>query len=572
MIPKIIHFVWIGPPMPAWAERNVEEFRRLNPGYEVRLHGEEALLPDYRTAYAARNIPANKSDLLRYSALERWGGWYFDCDMFPLRPLDEAVQAWRLDGRKLYLARMDRTRPINGAVLAAAADSPAWPEIRARIPLAAKDKDFKAVGPSLLSSLAAERPDLVEVAGKAWWYGADERWAAKLRRRVLAGDLDIVRRFDPETGGQLPFALHLWAYQHADKVAAGEGDGRPLAVLADPRRVWPTTGAANPFAGLAKGFERLGFRVETHDVSGGKGRSAVEEASDVPAVAAVWNGMKTALARDIGPAQRLGIPVLRLELGFFDRNHHYQVDHAGILHRASWRRAVLAGAPSPPAGVPSGGEGAAKRLAAFLPRGVSPQKHRKGYVLVLGQTTGDSQLADSEIQGPLQIQKAVMRGLPAGVKAYFRPHPQTSHMRINSRHTRLPQLPDQQNERGAYAATKQGAGLAAALAGAAFVVTINSNAMTEALAAGVPCLAFGPSLGIDAGAVHPTSLATLRKDLAEMLGGWRAPDAAVRRYLEWLAARQWSAEELADPAVLGPLLRAAGVDIPALMVRAEAAA
>jgi hypothetical protein len=31
MIPKRIHFIWFGPPMPAWAERNIEEFRRLNP-------------------------------------------------------------------------------------------------------------------------------------------------------------------------------------------------------------------------------------------------------------------------------------------------------------------------------------------------------------------------------------------------------------------------------------------------------------------------------------------------------------------------------------------------------------
>ncbi|GAH53767.1 unnamed protein product, partial [marine sediment metagenome] len=76
MIPKRIHFVWIGPAeMPDWGRRNIEEFQRLNPEHEITLHGEEILLPQYREVYNRRTIPANKSDLLRYSALERFGGW-----------------------------------------------------------------------------------------------------------------------------------------------------------------------------------------------------------------------------------------------------------------------------------------------------------------------------------------------------------------------------------------------------------------------------------------------------------------------------------------------------------------
>ncbi|GAH50060.1 unnamed protein product, partial [marine sediment metagenome] len=281
-----------------------------------------------------------------------------------------------------------------------------------------------------------------------------------------------------------------------------------------------------------------GFRVEVLDHTG---QGVLSKASEVPTLIAVWNGMQTALAKDIEPAKRIGIPVLRLEHGFFDRNRHYQVDHSGILHRASWRRAILTGDPPP--------QGAAERLARFVPGGIQPQRSKRdGYVLVLGQVTGDSQLADSKIQGMPRLEKAVLRALPRGVPAFFRPHPQCSHIKPHRLHQTLPRLP-QENEKTDYGKTKHGAGLTKVLAGARFVVTINSNAITEALAMGVPCLAFGPSLGIDAGAVHPTTPETLKNDLKEMLGGWRAPDAAVRRYLEWLAARQWSADELADPEV-----------------------
>lgn len=37
-IPKIIHFVWIGPEMPEWAKANIEEFKRLNQGFTIKIH------------------------------------------------------------------------------------------------------------------------------------------------------------------------------------------------------------------------------------------------------------------------------------------------------------------------------------------------------------------------------------------------------------------------------------------------------------------------------------------------------------------------------------------------------
>jgi hypothetical protein len=89
--------------------------------------------------------------------------------------------------------------------------------------------------------------------------------------------------------------------------------------------------------------------------------------------------------------------------------------------------------------------------------------------------------------------------------------------------------------------------LTAALAGAALVVTINSNSIVEALAAGVPCLAFGPHTAIMAGVCARATVATIREDLARAMSGANTPPLAdVRRYLDHLACHQYSLLELAD--------------------------
>ncbi|HUX01469.1 MAG TPA: glycosyltransferase, partial [Phycisphaerae bacterium] len=108
MIPRILHFVWIGDaPMPEWAERNLDAFGRLNPDYEVMIHGEEVLLDRYRPIYDRITDLCSRADLLRYSALQRYGGFYFDIDFWPLRPLDDLVRAWSLNGDTMFLTEQN---------------------------------------------------------------------------------------------------------------------------------------------------------------------------------------------------------------------------------------------------------------------------------------------------------------------------------------------------------------------------------------------------------------------------------------------------------------------------------
>jgi hypothetical protein len=241
----------------------------------------------------------------------------------------------------------------------------------------------------------------------------------------------------------------------------------------------------------------------------------------------------------------MGATVLVMEHGFWERNRYVQMDTVGTQHRASWASRLCD--PAPPEG--------AERLAEFYPNGLVPVRaQREGYVLALGQVPRDSQLLDSEIQGPLPLQRAVKAALPPDVPVYFRPHPQCSNARVPAHKRILPTLSDDPSEAQAYRTTKAGTGLVAALAGARFVVTINSTAGNEALAAGVPVLAFGPALYTTAGVARQTAVKTLKDDLATMLDGWAPEEAAVENYLRWLAARQWTAEELAGGDALRDLL------------------
>jgi len=532
MIPKLIHFVWFGPPMPAWAQRNIDAFRRLNPEYEIRIHGEDALLPCYADTYAKLTHAANKCDLLRYSILEKYGGWYFDCDFWPFRPLAEAESAWGLNGARLFLAEQSdpgKRDYLNGAVLACGPEWRGWPIVRDLCINAVHD-DWATYGPHLVTKLANQHPNLVEIAGRAWWYGPGAQWAHKLYRCAVEARHEPIRRFMPETGGQLPFAMHLWAYKHSDHIAAASTGSHKKTALIFNRPTW-FDGQQALFDSLQSGLEKTGYAVERLE----RKKGALAEASCVPDLAVFWNGMREVEAQLVADAKRLGAKTLIMEHGFWQRTKHVQLDANGTQHRASWR--VNLREPAPPQG--------AERLAAFYPNGVKPiEVRRQGYVLVLGQVSGDSQLFDSEIKGPAALQRAVKGAIPAKVPVFYRPHP-LSPLRPHGCDI-LPMLSDGPDTPAVYSRLKAGPGLAKALEGARFVITINSTAGNEALAAGVPVLALGPALYNIAGVARPASVATLKDDIQAMLDGWVPDNAKVLNFLHWLACRQYSAADLAD--------------------------
>jgi len=550
LIPRTIHFVWISDkPLPEYAQRNIAEFHRLNPEYEIRLHDESSLLPGYRVLFDKLTDTSSKADLLRYSVLERHGGWYFDVDYWPFRPVDDIVKAYDLQGDKIFLAEAwQRTNPqfMGNAVIACGENCEQWQTIKQRVLSINSDKRI-AYGPSLFTAMVKEDETQFIIAGEAWFNGVKPDWSDKVYRHcVNGGDLTLVRKLLPATGGRLPFAMHLWAWKYGDRIETAEtnksiatyGNGSRCAAVVVPTKYTYSDGSI--FVAIAKGLAANGYKAELVP----HGKNTLSLCSGIPSIVVLWNGYRDKMQPLVSQCDELHIPCIRLENGFFDRKKYIQADYQGILHWASWRHQLTEPPPD------------TNRLKQFT--SIKPMQKREGYILVIGQTPNDTQLLVSEVQGPIPLMQHVARALPEGVECYFRPHPQYRSKPNRARIT-LPQLPLSEDARNRYNTSGHGVGLQEALAGASFVITINSNAANEALTEGVPVLAFGPFLGIIAGAVRQATVATLAQDIEAMISGWCPTQESVDRYLQWLACRQWNRDEFAQGGVVKMLLEEAGL-------------
>ena len=229
----------------------------------------------------------------------------------------------------------------------------------------------------------------------------------------------------------------------------------------------------------------------------------------------IWNGRHGHRGIVAEKHREADKPLFIMERGFFDRMNHTQIADGGFNHTAPWARTLDEPAPI---------EGKARFQAVHGE--ILPTKARDdGYVLILGQTAGDSQLKDSEIHHPKLLIGAVEDALPRDVPVRFRPHPL---------------YPWRGNEH----VQRDDGTLREAIDGARFAVTINSNAGNEALAWGCPVLCLGPALYAMAGAALQTTLAKLGRRLECMLGGWHPPQSLIENTLHHLACRQYGLDEL----------------------------
>ena len=113
MIPKVVHQLWIGGPLPTHLQPFVDSWPQLNPDWEHLLWDDEKA-EDFITLtrdawdrmgeYIAEDqVNQARSDLFRIEVLFRLGGIYADADFQALRPIDDVVEgvecftAWEVD-------------------------------------------------------------------------------------------------------------------------------------------------------------------------------------------------------------------------------------------------------------------------------------------------------------------------------------------------------------------------------------------------------------------------------------------------------------------------------------------
>jgi len=190
MIPKLLHRIWVGDrPIPPRYEAFWDGWAELHPDWEMRTWTEDSL--GWLTnagCFALAPEPQGKADIARYELLARFGGIYLDCDVEPLRALDEltglfAFAAWE-DERFLCNAVMG-SEPGHAAVLALVGRLPASAAAHVGEPPQVR------TGPVFLTETWAGRDDVTRLERETFYPYA---WDA------------------PDPGPPYPgFGVHRWA-------------------------------------------------------------------------------------------------------------------------------------------------------------------------------------------------------------------------------------------------------------------------------------------------------------------------------------------------------------------------
>jgi hypothetical protein len=93
IIPKRLHYIWVGGRLPDKQRAFIESWRKTNPGYEVVEWNEaniDLTLPSIARAYARRRW-ATVADIVRLIVVHKHGGIYLDTDFLVHRSLDSLL-------------------------------------------------------------------------------------------------------------------------------------------------------------------------------------------------------------------------------------------------------------------------------------------------------------------------------------------------------------------------------------------------------------------------------------------------------------------------------------------------
>lgn len=91
-IPKIIHWIWLGSPLPNKYKILQDSWKRLNPGWEFKLWTDKDVANfgmKNKMLFDKSKNWGQKSDIWRYEILDRYGGIYIDTDFECLKCFDE---------------------------------------------------------------------------------------------------------------------------------------------------------------------------------------------------------------------------------------------------------------------------------------------------------------------------------------------------------------------------------------------------------------------------------------------------------------------------------------------------
>lgn len=208
LIPRFIHQTLAGGTPPAAIRQYMASWRRLNPGWEVRVYTDQDCLefvrrefPEYLEAYRRLAKGVERADFFRYMVILHSGGVYADVDAECKQPLDSVlhskdtlVAGWDndfADAQAALEAGYVRMRQLGQWVFAGAPGHPALKELCDRIAagvdqhqsfsLDSRINTLERTGAGLFTDVllrhAAQHPPS----------NRDDPWGVRLLPRVLFG-------------------------------------------------------------------------------------------------------------------------------------------------------------------------------------------------------------------------------------------------------------------------------------------------------------------------------------------------------------------------------------------------
>jgi mannosyltransferase OCH1-like enzyme len=181
---------WTGPSLSLYEELSLRSFLASGARVQLFSYDDDLVVPDGvelvnandilpGPVYAFRHAAGDKSlalhsDLFRYVAVEKYGGWYLDLDIIFI--------GQELSASSIYIAR-ETANVINGAVMKFPAHSPllqrAIEEARRLLPETAASSSHETrvlIGPSLMTRLLSEfsLEHVVQPRSNAYEIGYDE--------------------------------------------------------------------------------------------------------------------------------------------------------------------------------------------------------------------------------------------------------------------------------------------------------------------------------------------------------------------------------------------------------------
>lgn len=270
ILPRRLHFVWTGPPMPAWVSRAMERWAELNPKWHCELHGAEVLLPEWRKLYSRLWRLDQRSNLLRMSALRRWGGVYVDLDMVPFCPVDEILADHDGDWDVLLFQNRGGAMLADG-FLAVRQDSEVWGAVDDGLAALGGEvaRDRLALGPRLWTAVAKAVPGFCRVMSELRYIHCDVGQAGRLAvaESALEGAVDpAIIDAVAECGKVRPYMIHVGtAGGLLRKGSFGVGDD------ADATAFLPAFVLAGIGPQLRAVMEAEGLSLQIREVVPGKG-------------------------------------------------------------------------------------------------------------------------------------------------------------------------------------------------------------------------------------------------------------------------------------------------------------